>query len=607
MTGLAALPVVGPLAAAALLAAARRITPRPVNDVVAIGVAIATVVIAVLLAQRAALHPFTYWVGGWRPRGGIAVGIGLSIDSLGAGLAAFAALLVTAALVYAWRYFEAANGLFHALMLVFLGAMAGFTLTGDLFDMLVFFELMGTAAYALTALRNEERAPIQGAINFAISNSLGAYAIFIAIALLYARTGALNLAQIGTALSHHAADPLVIVAFVLLLAGFLTKAALVPLHFWLADAHAVAPAPVSVLFSGVMVELGLYAVARIYWTAFAGSLHGHGVALTAILLVVGTVTAAWGAIMCVAQRHLKRLLAFSTISHMGLFLCGIALLRPRAVGAVAVFVVAHGLTKAALFMLVGVLLHRFGTVDEYELHGRGRVLPITGTAFAVGGLMLAAVPVCGAFFGKSLLDGASIDSGHGWLVALSVLVSILTSGAVLRVAGRIFLGWGPSEGPDEGGQAKAAEADDEERVTRTQTPVAMVLVPAVLLVVSATFALVPGVVPVIERAGGHLADHAAMLRWALHGVAPAYAPLRGDHLHALDFVIGTVSAFGAIGCAALGLFGRAWRVRLAGPLSGPEAALHRLRALHSGHVGDYTAWWTAGVALIGAGGLLVLR
>ena len=110
----------------------------------------------------------------------MAIGISLSIDPLGAGLAAFAALLVTAALVYSLRYFDAVEGLFHGLMLLFMAGMVGFCLTGDLFNLVVFFELMSAVAYALTAYRIEERAPIQGAINFAITNSIAGYAMFIA-------------------------------------------------------------------------------------------------------------------------------------------------------------------------------------------------------------------------------------------------------------------------------------------------------------------------------------------------------------------------------------------------------------------------------------------
>src|SRR5213082_275472 len=226
--------------------------------------------------------------------------------------------------------------------------------------------------------------------------------MFVGVALLYAHTGALNMAQVGAALDGHHADPLVLVAMSLLFIGFLTKAAAVPVHFWLAYAHAVAPAPVCVLFSGVMVELGIYAVARVYWTIFAGPLAPHAEELRAILIALGTVTAVWGAVMCFAQRHIKRLLAFSTISHVGMFVCGIGLLSAKGLAAVAVYVVGHGLTKAALFILTGVLLHRFATIDEFDLHGKGRCLPFTGVLFAIGGLLLAAIPVVTVFFGKSL-------------------------------------------------------------------------------------------------------------------------------------------------------------------------------------------------------------
>src|SRR5436305_10149349 len=407
---ISALAIVIPMMAAAVLVALRHWTPRLVNDAATTGVAVTSATICAILLVRALHAPFAYWMGGWRPSHMVAIGISLSVDPMGAGMAVFTALLVTAALVYSWRYFDGADGLFHALMMVFLAAMVAFCLTGDLFNLFVFFELMGAAAYALTAYRIEERGPIQGAINFAISNSVAAYAIFIGIGLLYARTGALNMAQIGAALDGHHADALVIVAMALIFIGFLTKAAVIPVHFWLADAHAVAPTPVCVLFSGVMVELGIYAVARLYWTIFAGALGPHTVQLRAILIAFGTVTALWGGLMCFSQRHIKRLLAFSTISHVGMFLCGVGLLSARALAGVATYVIGHGLTKGALFMLSGVLLHRFGTVDEFDLHGKGRVLPLAGVLFAIGGLLLAALPVVTTFFGKSCLDAAALDA-----------------------------------------------------------------------------------------------------------------------------------------------------------------------------------------------------
>jgi multicomponent Na+:H+ antiporter subunit D len=604
---LAALPIVVPLIAAAVLVAVGGIAPRWLNDGVGGLVALAVIALSAILLVRAARTPIAYWLGGWRPSHGVTIGIALSIDPIGAGLAVFAAVLVASALVYSLRYFDAIHGLFHGLMLIFLAAMAGFCLTGDLFNLVVFFELMSTVAYALTAYRIEERAPIQGAINFAVTNSIAGYAMFIGVALLYARTGALNLAQIGAALDGHAADPLVVVAMVLLFLGFLTKAAAVPVHFWLADAHAVAPVPVCVLFSGVMVELGVYAVARLYWVVFAGPMGAHAGALRAILIGLGVMTAVLGAVMCFAQRHIKRLLAFSTISHVGMFICGIGLLDPRALAGVATYVIGHGLTKGALFMTAGVLLHRFATVDEFDLHGKGRAHPAVGLMMAVGALLLAALPPLTTFQGKALLDEAASGAGYGWLPIVFVVVSALTGGAVLRVAGRVFLGWGPSEGPDPGQTRAARERVDETRSTRDHTPAAMILVPAALLVVAAVVALIPGTVPSIERMAVRFTDHGAYAAWVLHGADVRWPVPAPSHVQLIDVAYAVVAVLGAVGMAALGLFGRPLREALPAAIGGPSgAALHRLRLLHSGHIGDYIAWWTAGASVLGGVCLLAL-
>ncbi|MFZ0091906.1 MAG: proton-conducting transporter membrane subunit [Solirubrobacteraceae bacterium] len=604
---LTALTVAVPMLGAATLVALRRWASRAFNDTVAVGIAIAVATMCALLLSRAIHHPFAYWMGGWRPSHMVTIGIAFSIDPIGAGIATFAALLVCASLIYSVRYFDSADGLFHALVLVFLTAMVGFSLTGDVFNLVVFFELMSACAYALTAYRIEERGPLQGAINFAISNSVAAYAMFLGVGLLYARTGALNMAQIGAALDGHRADPLVVVAMALLFIGFLTKAAAIPVHFWLADAHAVAPTPVCVLFSGVMVELGVYAIARLYWTIFAGPLGPHADALRAILIAIGTVTALWGAVMCFVQRHIKRLLAFSTISHVGLFLCGIGLLSAKGLAAVATYVIAHGANKAALFMLTGVLLHRFGTVDEFDLHGAGRVLPHVGVLFAIGGLLLAGVPMTTAFFGKSMLEGAAIDGGFPWLPAVFVISSIATGGAVLRVAGRVFLGWGPAAPRGAKEEAPPEREEDEETTPREHTPPLMVLVPAVLLVVAIVIGLIPGALPGVERAAAHFHDHDAYIGWVLRAATAHFPPASTSHIEGYDFVYGAISTLGAVGLAALGLFGATVRDRIPDGVIDPLLrGLNVLRELHSGHIGDYIAWWTAGAALLGGVSLILL-
>jgi multicomponent Na+:H+ antiporter subunit D len=607
VTHLSALPVVIPFVAGPLLVATGAFAPRWFEDGTAVVAALAACALCVMLAVHAATQPFAYWVGGYQPRHGVAIGISLSIDPLGAGLGAFAGLMVTAALVYSLRYFDAVKGLYHGLMLLFMAGMIGFCLTGDLFNLVVFFELMSAAAFALTAYRVEERAPIQGAINFAITNSIAGYAMFIGVALLYARTGALNMAQMGAALDGHRADGLVTVAMVLLMLGFLTKAAAVPLHFWLADAHAVAPVPVCVLFSGVMVELGIYAVARIFWVIFAGPMEPHLASLRAILIALGVITALLGAFMCFLQRHIKRLLAFSTISHVGMFICGVGLLNAKALAGVAVYMVGHGLEKGALFMGAGVLLHRFATVDEFDLHGRGREVPVVGVLMVAGVLLLTAAPGLTPYYGKSLLDSAASEAGYGWLVAVFIVVSATTAGAVLRVAGRVFLGWGPAEGPDPSQARAAEERVDETRGKRASTPPLMIVVPAVLLLTAAVLGLIPAAVPGVERAAARFIDHRAYAQWVLNGASVHWPRVAPSHVESVDVVYAVLTAAGAFGAAALGLFGRPVRESLPARLRDRSGhAVHGLRRLHSGHIGDYIAWWSAGAAAVGLACLLAV-
>ncbi|WP_233618045.1 complex I subunit 5 family protein, partial [Actinomadura sp. WAC 06369] len=354
-----------PVMTAALTAAAGRRLPRPAVDAAALAAAVTVAALAALTLARAADRTRVAWLGGWGPATG--VGIPLVADPLAAALALTAALLTAAALVYSWRYFAEVHAIFHTLMLLLLAAMCGFVLAGDLFTQFMFFELTGVVALGLTGYRSEEPDTVHGAVNFGLIVSLGAYLTLTGVALVYGRTGQLGLAAAGRALAGAPpGDALVTAAFVLICTGYLVKAAAFPFHFWLADAHAVAPTPVCVLFSGVMVELGVYGVARVHTVVFGGPVPLGGVA------VLGAAAALLGAVMCVLQTQVKRLLAYSTISQSGLLLVGVAAASPGAVAGTAYALAGHAAAKGALFLAAGALLNRHGTLDEHDLRGRGR-------------------------------------------------------------------------------------------------------------------------------------------------------------------------------------------------------------------------------------------
>ena len=247
-------------------------------------------------------------------------------------------------------------------------------------------------------------------------------------------------------------------------------------------------------------------------------------------------------------------------------------------------------------MCVGVLLHRFGHVEEHGLRGCGRrrQLAPVGLAMALGSLLLAATPMLGIFFGKSLIDESTLEHGYGWLPTLLTVVSAVTGGAVLRVTGRVFLGWGRAAPPDDAESEQAREEARETETARTRVPLTMVGPAIAMTAAAAVVALVPGVVHAIEHAAGQFRDTAGYRAAVLHGHV-AFPEIKPSPLTAADFLYGSASTLGALLVAWLGLFG----YRLGTLPARTTAPIGALRDLHSGHVGDYITWLTVGLATIG--------
>ena len=590
MANLPALLIALPVAGACVLLAFGRLLPRPAVDGVATATALLGLADGIWLLTATNQGRVVEWAGGWQPKPGLTVGIVLVADQLNAALVVLISALAAAALLFGWRYFDDVHAHYPALLLLFVAGMTGFALTGDLFDMFVFFELMGAAAYALTGFKIEEPESVQGGLNFGVVNSLGAYLCLTGIGLLYARTGQLGLAQLGAALSGQHTDALTLAAFVLISTGWLVKAAVVPFHFWLADAHAVAPSPVCVLFSGVMAPLGLYGVLRVSTTVFGGVLPVESLHRT--LLLLGIVTAVLGAVLCLMQRHLKRMLAYSTIAHLGLFLAGMATLTAGGVAGAVVYVFGHAGVKGALFLLVGVLLARKGNVDEFALYGKGRDERLTRWLLPLGALALAGLPPFGTGLGKAVSEESA---GSVALMALFVLVSAATGGAVLRASLRIHFGLGARPQDID---RDTTEGEDEQQEGRfpERLPATMVGAIAMLLIGGLLIGCVPMMAESIGTGSLRFLDRAGLVAQALHG-AGQY-PIGGMRDVEWTWSGAALGLLSAALAAAIGFIGVHFGLgRLRGVLRAPLHVVHRL---HSGHVGDYVAWLVLGMAAVGA-------
>jgi multicomponent Na+:H+ antiporter subunit D len=596
---LLALSLLVPVIAGTVLSLTASVERRRAAVVVAITATLASLVLLALALAHVGDGRTIAWWGDWPPRGRV-VGIDFAVDGLGGGLALFVTVLALPALLMAGYAIRASAQLFYGACLIFVAAMVGYCLTGDLFDLFVFFELMSVTAYVLVGYEVRQRGPLEGALTFAITNSVGSILLLFGIGLLYGKAGALNMAQLGRALGHVGPSGVVVVAFAFVCVGLLVKAAVVPFHFWTADAYGVAPTPVLILLAGVFSELGLYGFARVFWTVFEPALAAHHDEVRAAFVSLGVLTGVVGATLALAQHHLKRMLAFVVVSQIGLFLVGIGLLSDDGLAGTAIFLVGDGLAKAALFICVGVVQHRYDAIEERTLHGRARALWPLGAVYLVAALTVADLPPFGTFLGKALVEDAALRApGWEWLPAVMALISALAAGALLRAGLRVFRGVGEPAPRDArfAGGAQDQEATDEEEDVAVGVPGAIA---AALVLAALLWGLVPGLAQSVANAAARFTDTAGYAAAVLGGSAPAPTAPHVTDPGATAYLYAVATLAGAAVVAWLGVAGR----RL------PRAAaraIDAIRALHSGRPGDYVAWTAGGAAALGALFALTLR
>jgi multicomponent Na+:H+ antiporter subunit D len=520
-------------------------------------------------------------------------GFSLVIDTASAILVLIAAVMTAAALCFSSRYFENTGARYDSLLLIFLAGASGFSLTGDLLSMMFFSAMMSGAAYFLSRYRSDEQDAL-GLRNFLVTDIAGLTLMLAGVMLLYSRAGSFNFAQIGRALDAHS-DTLVALAFALLVCGFFVKAAIAPFHYWLPGANAVAPAPVSALMSGLMVELGLYAVVRTYWTMFSGPFGSHEHEVRNLLGAFGALTAVVGAAMCYAQRDLKRLLSFATISHMGILLLGVALLSRQALAGVTIYVMGHATIKGGLFLCSGIVLYRTATLDEIELGARHRCLPWISGLLIAGAAGLAGAPPFGTFWGEMMIGGAAHALRAIWIEVIAFLAGAATAGAIFRFAARACFAWGPKAEPRISDRKVA-------QLGHSSTPAAMYIPAASLILLGLLSGFAPRLTGAAEAVAIHIEDREAYAQRVLDQLTP-YPPTVGDQ-PALpgDYTRGLLTLTAAIVLAGTTLWSRSVR-----RVAGLRSFVRVLRAAHGGLVMHSLTWLIVGAAAFGAAAVVWLR
>ena len=372
-----------------------------------------------------------YHMGGWATP----IGIDLRLDPLSSLLLIVVNVVSLAAGLYSVEYMRSYTSKthFYGLFLLLVTGMNGVVLAGDLFNLYVFLEIAAIASYALVAFgcAHEE---LEASFKYAVLGTVSSTFILIGITFVYAVTGTLNMAQIAARITDIGMTPPLVLAFGLFICGFSLKAALVPFHAWLPDAHPSAPAPVSAMLSGVLIKaIGIYVLARLIFNVF-----GVGQGELAVLRWLGVISMVVGALLAAGQTDIKRLFAYSSISQMGYIALGLGLGTPLGLVGALYHLTNHAVFKSLLFLNAGAVEQATGTRDLDELGGLNRTLPVTGATSLVGSMSIAGIPPFNGFWSKLIIILAVVEAGFMGFAVVAVAVSIVTLVYQLKVQRHAF-------------------------------------------------------------------------------------------------------------------------------------------------------------------------
>jgi proton-translocating NADH-quinone oxidoreductase chain N len=364
-------------------------------------------------------------------------GLTLRFDGLSFLISGATIALATLVVFYSGKYMAGEEGeeKYYALLLALTGMIIGLGCATDLLNLWLWFEGMTVATLFLVAFYRKEQASLEAGVKYLVQSAAGSALVLFGIALVFAVTGTLNLTELPAILFNNPSRLPLMAAGALFLTGFGIKAALVPLHTWLPDAHAQAPSGISAMLSGVVIEAGLVALLRVLLPlAFLSGIWGP------ILMALGAINMLLGNLLALRQTQVKRLLAFSSLSHIGYMLLGIgaamAFLQPDALAGAFFHLLTHMLMKGLAFLAAGALLYalyisrgRHAPLLTTDLNGAAGRYPLVAGAFSIALLGLGGLPPLAGFMSKwQIFIGAArtLDPWVIGLVAFAALNSVLS-------------------------------------------------------------------------------------------------------------------------------------------------------------------------------------
>ncbi len=374
-----------------------------------------------------------YAVGGWVPP----LGITLVADGLTTLMLLIVALISFAVTLYSINYMElyTSKTRYYALFLLMIAGMNGVIITGDLFNLFVFLEIASISSYALVAFgcQHEE---LEASFKYLVLGTLATCFILLGIALLYGIYGTLNLAHLGSLISESGFPVITRFALGLFLVGFGLKAALVPFHSWLPDAHPAAPAPISAMLSGVLIKtLGIYALVRLLFNVF-----GFTPLISHILITLGILSMVVGVFLAIGQWDYKRLLACHSISQIGYVFLGIGLGTPLGILAGLFHLINHSVFKSLLFLNAGSVEYTLGIRDMRKMGGLKEKMPVTSNTSLIGAFSISGLPPFNGFWSKLLIVLACVQAKNIPAAGWAVLVSIITLSSFTKVQRYVYFG-----------------------------------------------------------------------------------------------------------------------------------------------------------------------